>query len=125
MGFESREFDTAFNKAKCAHPTISCSLGETVMRKFIERWESNKQKASFAQVMFGELIRFTLNELNIAGKSKRQMYAALIGHYYKPHATYTQQRRTKCESPGPAKQSPPRAPVGILTETSGQLAWKL
>ena len=70
--FSDREFKVALEKTRQDHPRISDALAESVMKKFVLRWESNRSKASYERVGFGQLIRLTLNELCINGKDNRQ-----------------------------------------------------
>ena len=121
--FSQTEFQTAFRKTADAHRDVSRDLGETVMKKFIERWEINRSKREDLRTNFRDLIRLTLNELNIA-PPKRQMYSALIGHYYTQHAQYAKQRRSGVKRPTVKKQ-PMRLPFGTRAEVSGQLAWEI
>ena len=124
MGYSSLEFDKAFLKARENHPTISRALGETVMKKFVERWENDRSKPSCMREGFGPLIRLTLNELKISGKPTRQIYAALVGHYYGRHAVYVNARRSK--TPRLSKPAVARAqPYATSIGTNGQLAWQL
>ena len=124
MGYSSLEFDTAFLKARKNHPTISRALGETVMKKFVERWENDRSKPSCMREGFGPLIRLTLNELKISGKPTRQIYAALVGHYYGRRAVYVNARRSK--TPRLSKPAVARAqPYATSIGTDGQLAWQL
>ena len=124
MGYSSLEFDKAFLKARENHPTISRALGETVMKKFIERWENDRSKPSCMREGFGPLIRLTLNELKISGKPTRQIYAALMGHYYGRHAVYVNARRSKTPRlPKPAVTQ--AQPYATTTTSNGQLAWQL
>ncbi len=121
--YSHTEFEAAFSKARTAHPDISYALSESVMKKFVERWESNRAKAKWEQVRFGELIRFTLNELKMSGKSQRQMYAALIGHYYSRHAAYANRR--KAPRKPASKAVPVLPPIKIIFADNGQAAWQL
>jgi hypothetical protein len=118
--YSHTEFEVAIRKTREAHPTVSYALGETVMKKFVERWESNRAKAKWEQVNFGELIRLTLNELKISPKSNRQMYSALIGHYYTRHATYANRRKAQA----PKKKRAP-SPIAVVFADNGQAAWQL
>jgi len=122
--YSKSEFEVAFAKTKANHPTISQALGESVLKKFIERWENNREKPSYAREGFGQLIRFTLNELHVAGKRTRQMYSALIGHYYSKHAAYVVRRKPPAKEL-PSVPKPSFVPIGIITGPKGQLAWKI
>lgn len=122
--YSHTEFEVALRKTREAHPTISYALGETVMKKFVERWESNRAKAKWEQVNFGELIRLTLNELSVSPKSNRQMYSALIGHYYSRHAAYANRRKASAGKPTPRKQST-LPPIQVIITDNGQAAWQL
>lgn len=122
--FSHREFEAALQKARNDHPNISDALGESIMKKFVERWENNRSKPKFEQVTFGELIRLTLNELHISGKNNRQMYAAVVGHYYSSHTTYSKARK-KASEPPKTKAQPARKPFGVIIAQNGQLSWQL
>lgn len=119
--FSFREFQTALQKARNAHPNISDELSESVMKKFVERWENNRSKPKHERENFGELIRFTLNELCISGKNKRQMYAAMIGHYYSAHAAYRKSKKNQTDSVKPVVKKP----YGVTRASNGQLSWQL
>jgi hypothetical protein len=121
--FSQVEFDAAFEKARNNHPTISRALGESVMKKFIERWESDKRKPDYARDGFGQLMRFTLNELKVSGKATRQMYSALIGFYYSRHAAYVNRRPQK--TPLPTRAAAVAKAVTTVIEANGQLGWQL
>ena len=121
--FSRSEFDTAFAKTQRNHPTVSRALGESVMKKFVERWEGNKQKPSYAQETFKELIRLTLNEMKI-GKPARQMYAALIGFYYTQHAAHANRRKAGTKATAGVPQKITR-PIATVMEDGGQIAWRI
>lgn len=123
MSFED-EFKIAFDKTEETHRNISHALGLSVLKKFIERWEHNKNKSRFQQESFGQLIRLTLNEMKVNGKANRQMYSALIGHYYSAHAAYVKARQKES---GQIKQKPQlaKAPFGVICGNNGQLSWQL
>ena len=122
--FSSKEFDVALEKARINHQNISKALGESVMKKFIQRWESNRSKPEYQQETFKSLIRLTLNEMSVSGKTTRKMYASLIGHYYNPHAAHVKAQRKKS---GQVKQKPQtiKTPIGVTMGFNGQLSWNI
>lgn len=122
--YSDREFKAALKEARNNHPTISAALAESVMKKFVQRWESNRNKPPFERENFGQLIRFTLNEMSVSGRDNRQMYAALIGHYYTTHAAYAKARQ---EASGSVKREPrpTKAHVGVICGNNGQFSWQL
>lgn len=122
--FSSEEFEVAFEKARDNHPSISKALGESVIKKFMQRWESNQSKDKFQRQRFPELIRLTLNEMSVSGKANRKMYASLIGHYYNPHAVLVKAQRKKS---GQVKQKPQtiKTPIGVTMGFNGQLSWNI
>lgn len=122
--YSDTKFEAALSKACQDHPTISDALAESVMKKFVLRWESNRNKALYERESFGQLIRLTLNEMQISGKDKRQMYSALIGHYYSAHAAYAKARQ-KAFGQVQQKPRPTNVPFGVTCGHNGQLAWQL
>jgi hypothetical protein len=122
--FSDTEFEIALKKTRKDHPLISDALAESVMKKFVLRWESNRSKALYERVGFGQLIRLTLNELCINGKDNRQKYAALIGHYYSAHAAYVKARQ-KESGQVQQKPKPLQTPIGVIQSNNGQFAWQL
>jgi hypothetical protein len=122
--FSYNEFDRAFEKARNNHPMISRALGETVLKKFEERWENERYKEPFMREGFAPLMRLTLNELNVSGKAIRQMYAALIGFYYNPHAAYAKKRKSACAT-RPINKPVLAKVFQTRVEATGQVAWQL
>jgi hypothetical protein len=123
MSFKD-QFTTALNKAKDSHPNISHALALSVMKKFIERWELDKKKPTFRREGFGQLIRLTLNEMQVSVKADRQMYSALIGHYFSAHGAYAKARQRK-SGRVPQKPQPTKVPFGVTMSANGQLAWQI
>jgi hypothetical protein len=124
--FSYPEFKVAFKKAQANHPTISEALGEAVMKNFVERWENNQAKHKTLRLLFHEIIRLSLNELKIK-PNDRQMYSALIGFYYSSHAVYVNQRKARTPKTATPRKKAIRtsAPVNIVTDGKGQLAWEI
>jgi hypothetical protein len=121
--FSLAEFQIALARTKVDHPQISPELSEIVMRKYVQRWEVNREKSTYERTNFGELIRFTLNELNVGGKATRQMYSALIGHYYTRHASYVNKKHAAIRKTVVKKTA--QLPYETLSEKNGQLGWKI
>lgn len=122
---DTEEFDRAFARAREKHPGISRDLGYAFLAMLSARQRDDRS------AHFPELIRLTLNELEIWSSDARAPYRALAGFFFGRRGGLVAAVRRKKQTTGtqpaatPPRTQKKRAPVRIIAEKSGQLAWKI